>query len=42
MLPRRLFLCALDLTIYGVRVRNGEIAEMLDRVRVDSTFGVRA
>ena len=39
MLPQRLLHCALDLTIYGVLVRNSEIADLLDRVRVDGTFG---
>ena len=42
MLPSRLLHCALDLTIYGVLVLNVEIDDLLDRVRVDGTFGVRA
>lgn len=38
MLPRLLLHVALDLTIYGVKVRSYELRELRDRVRVDSTM----
>lgn len=39
MLPLSLINCALDLAIYGVKVRSYELREMRDRVRVDGGLG---